>query len=75
MFMPDRHRLRLVFQDLHAHAVGRHDEGLILPVVEARQHHHTRRLPLRDALLNVVNDEPDVVDHRALGSAIAFLRR
>jgi hypothetical protein len=36
--MPDGHGLGLVFQDFDAHAVRRHDEGLIQPVIGARQH-------------------------------------
>ena len=39
----------------------------------ARQHRHARGLPLRDTLLDVVDDEADVVDHRTLGAAIALL--
>jgi len=35
MLVADRHRLRLVFQDFDAHAVRRHDEGLVRPIVGA----------------------------------------
>ena len=73
MLVADRHRLRLVFQDFHAHAVRRDDERLVQPVVAAREHRHARRLPLRDPLLDVVDDEADVVHHRSHGAALALL--
>ena len=72
MFIADRHRLRLVFQDFHAHAVRRLDVGLVQPVVAAREHRHARGLPLGDPLLDVVDDEADMVHHRTLGAAFSF---
>ena len=70
VLMLDRHALRLVFQNFDAHAVRRLDECLVEPVVAAGQHRNTRSLPLRDPLLHVVDDEADVVHHRALAAAI-----
>ena len=73
MFVADGDRLRLVFQDFDAHAVRRHDEGLVHPVVEPREHRHARGLPLGDTLLDVVDDEADVVNHGTLCAAISLL--
>jgi hypothetical protein len=44
----DRHRLRFVFRDFHAHAVRRDDEGLVQPVVVAREHCHARGATVND---------------------------
>ena len=62
--MPDRHALGFVFQDFDAHAVRRFDEGLIQPVVVARQHGNPGGLPFGHLLLDVFHDEPDVVHRR-----------
>ena len=61
VFIPDRHRLHLVFQDFDTDTVRRHDEGLIQSVVVAREHCNTRGFPLGHPLLDVVDDEADVV--------------
>src|SRR6266850_2193394 len=55
-----------------AWAFGLFDIGLVNPVVVAGKNLHPRRLPLRNALLNVVDDEADMVHHRALGAAFSF---
>jgi hypothetical protein len=73
MLVPDRDALRLVLENLHAHAVGRHHERLVQPAVVARQHLNTGGLPLGDPLLDVVDDEADMVHHRSLGAAVALL--
>src|SRR5205823_13736388 len=73
MFIADRHRLGLVFQDFDANAVRRLDEGLVYAVVAARKHVHARSLPLRGPLLDVVHDETDMVHHRTLSGASSFL--
>src|SRR5215467_6357539 len=66
----DRHRLSLVFENFDAHAVRRLHECLVEPVVVAGQHRHAGRLPLRNALLHVVDDEAHVIHHRALAAAV-----
>src|SRR5881409_3629238 len=72
MFIADRHRLGLVFQDFDANAVRRLDEGLVYAVVAARKHVHARSLPLRGPLLDVVHDEADMVHHRTLSGPSPF---
>jgi len=69
----DRHRLRLVFEDLDAHAVRRHDKGLVQPAVAAREHVHALGLPLCGPLLDVVHDEAHMIDDGADRAAVAFL--
>ena len=71
VLIPDRHGLGLVFEDFDAHAVRRHHEGLVKPAVVARQHRHAVGLPLRRLLLNVVDDEADMVDHRSDYAALS----
>src|SRR5689334_20754382 len=74
VLMPDWHLQRLVFEDLDAYTVRGHHERLIQAVIQPREYRHARRFPLGNSLWHVVDDEPDVIDHRALGSAVAFLR-
>ena len=62
MLVTDRNRLRLVFQDFHAHAVRRFDVRLVQPVAAAgeraaREHLDARGLPLRDSFCYVADDE------------------
>ena len=64
VLVADRHRLVLVFENFDAQAVRRLDIGLIEPAVAAGQHRNAIGLPLGDLLLDVVDDEADVVDHR-----------
>src|SRR5262245_39522870 len=73
MLMTDRHRLRLVFQDFDAYAVRGLHEGLVQAVIVAWKHPHTRSLPLGDPLLDIVDDEADMVHHRALSTTLSFL--
>src|SRR5215475_4078478 len=73
MLILDRLGLRLVFEDLDAHAIGRHHEGLVKPVVVAREHRHARGFPLGHLLLDVVDDEADMVHHRTRGAALSLL--
>src|SRR5258705_12220456 len=73
MLIADGHSLSFVFQDFHADAVRRFDKGLVQPSLAAREHMYSRGFPLRDPLLDVVDDEADMVHHRTLGAAISFL--
>ena len=63
MLVPDGHGLLLVFQDFDPHAVRCLDIGLVDPVAVAREHRYPGRLPLCDALLHIVDNKPNVVDH------------
>src|ERR1700726_3549237 len=60
--MLDRILLGLILQDFDSQTVRRLDIGLVQPVVAAREHRHACGLPLGDGLLDILHDEPDVVD-------------
>src|SRR4029077_18737449 len=72
VFVADRDLLVLVFQDLDADTVRSHDESLVLPIVVAWKHLHPRGFPLRNALLNVVHDEADMIDNGPFGPALSL---
>src|SRR5215475_14942519 len=55
--------LGLILQDFDSQAVRRLDIGLIQPIVVAREHWHACGLPLGNGLLDILHDEPDMVDH------------
>jgi hypothetical protein len=63
VFVPNRHRLGLVFQDFDAQAVRRNDKSLIQPLIVAGQHRNAICFPLGRLLLDVLHDEPDMVHY------------
>ena len=70
VFVLDWDRLSLVFENFDAQAVRGLHKCLVEPVVVAMQYRHAGRLPLRNALLHVVDDEPHVIDYRTLAAAV-----
>ena len=74
MFAADRHGLRLVFQDFHAHAVGSLDESLVQPVVVARAGPSRPRLSTgRLAVCTLSTMKPTWFTTDPSRAAVAFL--